>query len=35
VTFDRLANLIAASRAPFWITVQHGQVVKIAEQYVP
>jgi hypothetical protein len=35
VTFDRLATLIAASRAPFWITVQHGQVVKIAEQYIP
>ena len=20
---------------PFWITVRHGQVVRIAEQYIP
>jgi hypothetical protein len=36
VPLDRLAILLApGSAAPFWITVHHDQVVKIAEQYVP
>jgi hypothetical protein len=34
-----LANLAAImprqSSMPFWITVRHGQVVRIAEQYIP
>ena len=27
--------LLSTDSPPFWITVDHGQVVKIAEQYVP
>jgi hypothetical protein len=36
VPLDRLAIVLPPSGAgPFWITVRHDQVVKIAEQYVP
>ena len=36
VSLDRLAIVLPRSGAgPFWITVRHDQVVKIAEQYVP
>ena len=36
VPLDRLAIVLPRSGAgPFWITVRHDQVVKIAEQYVP
>ena len=36
VPLDRLAIVLPRGGAgPFWITVRHDQVVKIAEQYVP
>ena len=36
VPLDRFAIVLPRSGAgPFWITVRHDQVVKIAEQYVP
>jgi hypothetical protein len=36
VPLDRLAILLPRGGAgPFWVTVRHDQVVKIAEQYVP
>jgi hypothetical protein len=36
VPLDRLAIVLPHGGAgPFWITVRHDQVVKIAEQYVP
>jgi hypothetical protein len=36
VSLDRLAIVLPRGGAgPFWITVRHDQVVKIAEQYVP
>ena len=36
VPLYRLAIVLPRGGAgPFWITVRHGQVVKIAEQYVP
>jgi hypothetical protein len=35
VTLAELAKLLGSFSPPFWITVQHGQVVAIAEQYVP
>jgi hypothetical protein len=36
VPLDRLAIVLPPSGAgPFWITVRHDEVVKIAEQYVP
>ena len=36
VSLARLATLVRAPGwPPFWITVRHGQVVKIAEQWVP
>lgn len=31
----RLAILLHDGADPFWITVRHGQVIKIAQQYVP
>jgi hypothetical protein len=33
----RLAIVMQATHhsPPFWITVHHGQVVRIAEQYIP
>ena len=37
VTLPKLASLTRSDdhRPPFWITVRHDQVVKIAQQYVP
>jgi hypothetical protein len=36
VSLAKLANYMpSAGHLPFWITVRHDQVVKIAEQYVP
>ena len=36
VPLDRLRIvLLGRNSPPFWITVQHGQVTKIAEQYLP
>jgi hypothetical protein len=36
VSLAKLATLVRAPDwPPFWITVRHGQVVKIAEQWVP
>ena len=37
VSLAKLATLLRSHpyRPPFWITVRHDQVVKIAEQYVP
>ena len=36
VSLARLATLVRAPGwPPFWITVRHGQVVKIAQQWVP
>ena len=36
VSLARLATLTSGvHRPPFWITVRHGQVVRIAEQWVP
>ncbi|HZD00717.1 MAG TPA: hypothetical protein VFA46_11185 [Actinomycetes bacterium] len=35
VTLAKLATLTRGYSPPFWITVRHDQVVKIAEQYVP
>jgi hypothetical protein len=35
VTLAELAKLLPADSSPFWITVQSGQVVAIAEQYIP
>jgi hypothetical protein len=36
VPLDRLAIVLPrGGAAPFWITVRHDQVVKIAEQYLP
>ena len=36
VSLDRLRIvLLSHDSPPFWITVRHGQVVKVAEQYVP
>jgi hypothetical protein len=37
VSLAKLGTLLGSHRysPPFWITVRHDQVVKIAEQYVP
>jgi hypothetical protein len=35
VTLARLATLTRAYGPTFWITVRHGQVVTISEQWVP
>jgi hypothetical protein len=35
VTLAELATLLRTDSTPFWVTVQHDQVVKIAEQYIP
>ena len=35
VTLDKLASLTHGSGGVFWITVQHGQIVKISQQWLP
>jgi hypothetical protein len=36
VTLDKLASYFPNSgTAPFWITVEQGQVAKIAQQFLP
>ena len=35
VSLTKLATYMPTRGVPFWITVRHGQVVKIAEQFIP
>jgi hypothetical protein len=36
VSLATLADVLPRQGSmPFWVTVRHGQVVRIAEQYIP